>query len=81
MLMSYRLPRLRLARPGIAGHRTPLQAEAPGARRHPGLPGYHTPAPYCNLARPTPTERQQIGRIYLPQSAAADAAAGAFSLE
>lgn len=39
ILMSYRLPRLRLARPGIAGHRTPLQAEAPVARRHPGFPG------------------------------------------
>ena len=81
MLMSYRLPRLRLARQGIAGHRMPLQAEAPGARRHPGLPGYLTPAPHCNLARPTPPERQQIGRIYLPRSAAADAAARAYALE
>lgn len=32
------LPRLRLARPRISGHRTPLQAEAPVARRHAGLP-------------------------------------------
>ena len=81
MLMSYRLPRLRLARQGIVGHRTPLQAEAPGARQRPGLPGDLTPAPHCALARPTPPERQQMGHIDLPRSAAADAAAGAFALE
>lgn len=57
------LPRLRLARPRISGHRPPLQAEAPVARRRAGLPAASPPAPHQSgsaLPRATGSNRVYV---------------------
>ena len=62
------LPRLRLARPRISGHRPHLQAEAPVARRHAGLPAASPPAPHQSGSALPRTTGSNRGHIFISLS-------------
>ena len=62
------LPRLRLARQRISGHRPHLQAEASVARRHACLPAASPPAPYQSGSALPRTTGSNRGHIFISLS-------------